>query len=490
MENLKKHWLTAAHAAVLLIGAALFIWGTFYNTIWFDEAYTVGLINNLSFSDMIRVAADDVHPHLYYILLKIFSFIFGGSLQSLRFFSVIGTLLTALLGFTHIRRDFGAKTGFWFSFVTVFLNGTFVYALQIRMYSWAAFFTALCAIYAYRLSEKDASAKNRILFAVFAVAAAYTHYFALFTIAIINLLLLVRTIRKKQSVKAWFITGIAEFIAYLPGLLIFLAQTKSQTNTPSWREIKWPDLVFDLASYHLIGDGIGSFASGTLYSICGAIFLALYILGGFLIYRRIKQDGENGNAAKWSLFIYFGVVLFTLTLSLFWVVYFVRYTVVMLPLLVFPIAYYIAGCKLSLQKAAAALTLLAIFIPAVCILQTNRKQSSFDYVEAYFEDKLEADDCFIFENMAGYNIAVMYPERTSYYYNGGGWDIEDAYKAFGSSNHVIRSMDIPELNHYTGRIWVINDGPCYDYLMSLGDCRELLSDYVCGYKLVLLEKGA
>lgn len=162
----------------------------------------------------------------------------------------------------------------------------------------------------------------------------------------------------------------------------------------------------------------------------------------------------------------------------------------MLPLLVFPIAYYIAGCKFSLQKAAAALTLLAVFIPAVCILQTNRKQSSFDYVEAYFEEKLEDNDCFIFENMAGYNIAVMYPEHTSYYYNGGGWDIEDAYKAFGSSNHVIRSMDIPELNHYTGRIWVINDGPCYDYLMSLGDCRELLSDYVCGYKLVLLEKGA
>ena len=45
-------------------------------TIWFDESYTAYLIR-FDYTDIVRYTAVDVHPPLYYLLLKTWSLIFG-----------------------------------------------------------------------------------------------------------------------------------------------------------------------------------------------------------------------------------------------------------------------------------------------------------------------------------------------------------------------------------------------------------------------------
>ena len=57
------------HLIVLFAGAAYLISGCFSNSLWFDESFTVGLMNHTSLFEMIKWSSYDVHPHLYYIIL-------------------------------------------------------------------------------------------------------------------------------------------------------------------------------------------------------------------------------------------------------------------------------------------------------------------------------------------------------------------------------------------------------------------------------------
>lgn len=207
--------------------------------------YTVGLMEH-NLVDIIKWSAGDVHPPLYYILLKLFTLIFGKSYYAMRIFSSLGAILFASLGLTHLKRDFGNKLGFWFSFCVLFSASTLVYALQIRMYTWEAYFVTLTAIYANRIFYNTASKRSRVLFIVFSVLSAYTHYFSLFAVAAINLALLFGYIKanEKYSILNWMINGAIQIMTYIPGAIIFLYQIK--LCGADWITVDFPDLILIL----------------------------------------------------------------------------------------------------------------------------------------------------------------------------------------------------------------------------------------------------
>ena len=115
--------LRILHLILICAGSVFLLSGIFQNSIWFDEAYSVSLIR-FPFLKMCKVAAEDVHPLLYYIYLKPFSFL-PGEFLPLRLASSIPAIILVILGYTHIKRDFGEKTGFFFSFFSVFLPFAF-----------------------------------------------------------------------------------------------------------------------------------------------------------------------------------------------------------------------------------------------------------------------------------------------------------------------------------------------------------------------------
>ena len=163
-----------------------------HTNIWFDETYTLGLVNH-NFIDLLKIGAADVHPLFYYVFAKFFTLFTGNSIISLRIFSILGMIILSILGYTHIRKDFGEKTGIIYSFLSMFLPVMLLYSSEIRMYSWAAVLVTLTGIYAYRIVRKESNKKNWILFAIFSLLSAYTHYFAMMAIGIINLMLFAYT---------------------------------------------------------------------------------------------------------------------------------------------------------------------------------------------------------------------------------------------------------------------------------------------------------
>ena len=159
----KTNILKYLHIAVILIGSIFILFPCFHTNVWFDESYSVA-ISNHTFSEIWNIGSYDVHPVLYYILLKIVGIFTNQSILAYRLFSALPLIILSVLGFTHIKKDFEEKTGFLFSFLILFMPVTLVYAGEIRMYTWAMLFVTLTALYAYRIYRSGVSNKNWIIF--------------------------------------------------------------------------------------------------------------------------------------------------------------------------------------------------------------------------------------------------------------------------------------------------------------------------------------
>ena len=459
----KRMLITSAHVAVILLGAAVFSVFAFNGNIWFDEAYTVGLVKH-GFSDIFSLHISDVHPFLYYFLLKLFTLVFGLSLLSLRMFSVLGAVLFVSLGLTHIRRDFGEKVGFWFSFFGVFCASTLFYAEQIRMYSWAVLFVSLAGIYAYRFAE-NGGAKNTFLFVLFSVCAAYTHYFALFSVAAINLVLLVRFIGRKRFLR-WLFPAVAQIVLYIPGAVIFLKQATA--GGASWIRLSFPQNLFDTLAYPFLGEELSDvLGKNTLsYIAVGSLLFALLLtLALYLFFRRPLLFSES--AFRGSAEVLFGVIAFSLLVSLFRPIYYERYTVVLYGFLFFLFARTVSS-ENAWKKVAVAVLTVAVFAVQTTRIASKCFDGSNGKVEATLESRLKDGDIVVSSSLDIYCFSVLSDKGNFYFYNVGEWDVENAYRAFGENTFVVRDLDIPEITECRGSVWVLNDKNVREFLKKQG----------------------
>ena len=136
------------YGGLMLVGFSLFLYLDYMNiSIAFDDAYTMRLTQH-SFSEIFDITSRDVHPPLYYWMLKIYSSIFGYSIFSQRAFSDLGVLATMLFAAISLRRRFGDRVAIMFIVLLLIFPVTQYLASEIRMYSWAVFFTSTASIFA------------------------------------------------------------------------------------------------------------------------------------------------------------------------------------------------------------------------------------------------------------------------------------------------------------------------------------------------------
>src|SRR3989339_530665 len=66
-------------------------------SLWLDEAVTANVVKNFNFLQIInKFSPTDFHPPLYYLMMKLWTNLFGYSEVALRFPSIIFSLLTGL----------------------------------------------------------------------------------------------------------------------------------------------------------------------------------------------------------------------------------------------------------------------------------------------------------------------------------------------------------------------------------------------------------
>jgi len=467
---------------------------------WFDESYSVAIAEH-GFLDIWQITGNDVHPVLYYWILHILYLLFGNNIIAFRLCSVLGLALLGIVGYTHVRKDFGEKTGILFSFLVFFFPTMLMYATEIRMYTWAMLFVTLMCIYAYRIYKKQTHWKNWAIFAGMALCAAYTHYYGLVTAGVVNAMLffylLANCIKQKQCIKemkSFILTAVAEIVIYLPWV-VYLALQVSQVSKGFWIGFVFPDSIIDLFIFQFTGN-LGT--SGHLAPVIATIF-AISIALCFFTYLIKNWKDEEAKPAKLALLMYICVIAVIVIISLIMTpILYPRYLLVITGPLLIAMAYAFSKIKNTYVQIVLSIWLIAIAIYAnISLIQYNYDETNHKPI-AYLEEHIKEGDVLLCKNEgSGFVTFANFPGYTQYFWDEEKWNVEKAYKAFGSMQVI---YDLEDLDAYEGRIWTINVNNYY----LLEKMQEKYGDKItvlekqkfdtkyqsCQYSFVLMEKEA
>ncbi len=277
------------YSVALLVTAGIVLLNVFLrffadSPIWLDEAISASIAEKGP-GGLVEALRHDGHPPLYYLLLHWWSVIVGDSDFALRAMSGVFSVSSLLLIYRFTQRF----TDNWSRLfvVGVLASSPFAirYATEVRMYS----LLVLLILAAHLLIDKAwrESTPGR-LFAVSCVTAAllYTHYWSLFLIFSLCLVLLAgvlrgkdETVEKSKKLLLAVVIGIASFLPWLP---VFMEQL-AHTGTP-WSDAPRPTVVAALAleSY---GGGRGSEAL-----LVAVVIVALAALGLFSRKERLEEE--------------------------------------------------------------------------------------------------------------------------------------------------------------------------------------------------------
>jgi mannosyltransferase len=159
----------------LAIFAALSLWHISSASIWFDEAFSAYLIQ-FSYADVARYTATDVHPPLYYWLLKTWEMLFGSSEAALRSMSVLFGASAITFAFLIARRLFGRRAALLTLLFAVLSPMLIRYSQEARMYTLAATIV-MAATYVLTFAVQSKKKLPWIVYGILIALGMWTHYF-------------------------------------------------------------------------------------------------------------------------------------------------------------------------------------------------------------------------------------------------------------------------------------------------------------------------
>lgn len=333
-----------AHAALLAAGAVFLALPAFSPTTWFDESYSLALARQ-PLADLIGIAAADVHPPLYYVLLRAVYLLAGPGTVPLRLFSVAGAVALAALGLTHVRRDFGPRAGMLFTLAACLTPYLAYTAIQVRMYSWTTFAVTLCFICACRLmrSARAGARPTAATWAVFflsSLAAAYLHYFGMLAAFVMNAAVLgalVSALRRarrtgegkgasaasappapRAQIAVFLAQAAVQVAAYLPWLAVLMGQLAEKTNGRFWVTFAFPESLLQILAYPLASEQVAYalWDVGALGAVGGALIAcALVVAAAVLLHGMVRAGADVRRAARLACAVYAGVGVLGIAVS-------------------------------------------------------------------------------------------------------------------------------------------------------------------------------
>ncbi len=131
--------------AILLLGTALRFLNLGRQSVWIDEGFS-WLAVQMNFGDLTRLSWTDVHPPLYYYLLKISLWVLPDTEFGLRVVSVLCSIGTLVVLMRFVDRRWGHRAACYVGLLAAVSPFDIYYAQEARMYALLAFLFVLAFI--------------------------------------------------------------------------------------------------------------------------------------------------------------------------------------------------------------------------------------------------------------------------------------------------------------------------------------------------------
>lgn len=352
----KQNWLGRDIAGFFLLGLSLLMLGRslmlcFSNDIWYDELFTVGMVEH-SYGELVRFTAADVHPPLYYCIVKLFVDLCKlikpgiGTVIPAKIVSVLPYFILLTYAVTLMRKRFGLFVGGLFLFCVTAMPQLPAYTVEVRMYGWALLFVTAAFLHAGELikcyvNQKAASShadrlnenyvnlkatpeetgpgepavaeaearrqkQGRRLhgaaLTLYGLAAAYTQYFACVAVVMVYLwVLFVYWRRDRRRIREWFLYVAVSVIGYVPWLFALAGQLGAVSENYWILPLTWRSLggcVKFLMKPAFTNDRVNT----VLALILSAAYLVLWCrwASKLYYYRREKCKSEENGGEIWK----------------------------------------------------------------------------------------------------------------------------------------------------------------------------------------------
>ncbi|MBU4298676.1 glycosyltransferase family 39 protein [Patescibacteria group bacterium] len=386
-------------------------------SLWHDEAFS-GLLPQYNLKEMLYRIGLDVHPPLYYLLLKGWVMILGNTLFTLRLFSVFFGILTVIVIYLFLKEAFKNQKLALFSSILLAFNSFFIqFAIESRMFTLGIFLVVLSIFFLLK-ALKNKKWSWWLLYALSVSAGLYTHYYIFFSILAQGLFLVFWLFKEaKFNLANWlknrnFQLGLTSYIlvviSYLPWLKIFLSQMR-QVQEGYWISPinLWsiPATFFKMTT----GGDIGALRFWYVLIALMAVVIAAIIYA----LKKIKTP------TKWLIFLmliipFLGAVAFSFKTS----IYLDRYFIFALPFYLILMGGAILVIKNKwIRNALIVVTILGSLIafPIRWLNLNVEKKPGMAEAAAYLNqqvkpgNKIYVGSSFIYFTFKYYNKTGVYP---------------------------------------------------------------------------------
>ncbi|MCB0191341.1 MAG: glycosyltransferase family 39 protein [Anaerolineae bacterium] len=300
---------------VLLIAAFVRFFNLSGQSLWSDEGNSVALARR-GLVEIAQRTAFDIHPPLYYWLLKLWIGLWGDSEVGLRSFSaVLGVLCVYLIGWLGIRL-FGRRVGLLAALLAALSPFQVYYSQEARMYMLLTLLGTLTIVWAVLIAEQPANLWFKLGYIVTVTAGLYTHYaypvvWAAAAIAVGYQLVALRS--RLSVIGGWIFVQFIPLLFYLPWLPTAWRQV---TTWPSEPQVSaWTTALQTVANTLLLGLS-WPYAMDWWPVIALVVTLALFLFHQFGSKSSFSQAVETRNKLNFVAILlllwFFGPVLLTL----------------------------------------------------------------------------------------------------------------------------------------------------------------------------------
>jgi len=301
---------------IIVLAAGLRFYDLGTQSLWSDEGNSAALASR-SFAQIARDAASDIHPPLYYWLLRLWTRTFGTTEVGLRSLSAFLGILLVLVIFGLGTRIFNRTTGLAAAFIAAITPFQVYYGQEARMYILTALEVAFATLLFWwfiaqeddRLPASDATQKPLLdrkhaglrllpfsgqLLVLTWVAGIYTHYAFALVIGLLSLLYLAWLVASvRRGLVGWRLLRWGLLIVLMLGLYAPWMEVAIHQLTVWPREIVSADLMTQVRTL-LTTLSLGPAAKG-LESRWWAWALPALALIGAIPWSFNGRQGEQGS---------------------------------------------------------------------------------------------------------------------------------------------------------------------------------------------------
>jgi mannosyltransferase len=221
--------------AILCLGLFVRVYNLGGESLWYDEIISVGLAH-MTPAEIIADRAANVHPPLYFLLLRGWVALFGDSERAVRSLSVLFGLLAIFMTYKAGRLLFDEEVGMIASLLLALSPFHIRYCQEARAYSLLVLLTLASFYFFLKLLQE----KNNWLslgYVLSSALLAYTHYYGLFVLVAQNLyfatLLLLPRKDFELTLKRWLILQSLVLLLFAPWISTLFHQV-SKVESGYW----------------------------------------------------------------------------------------------------------------------------------------------------------------------------------------------------------------------------------------------------------------